>query len=129
MDVLVRWRDGTKNIVPSSELKITSRILKVGSKVKMLYKKKWYSGVVIDMEENVAAEWSSEDDVPLTNFSNVLKNSKTLQHNNIEHNETVSPSHSMDMSLSDPFSGYDSDADPPYRGTCEVYKCKRDVLV
>ncbi|KAG5898483.1 hypothetical protein JTB14_015487 [Gonioctena quinquepunctata] len=31
-----------------------------------------------------------------------------------------------DMSLSDPFSGYDSDADPPYRATCEVYKCKRD---
>ncbi|KAG5865689.1 hypothetical protein JTB14_032579 [Gonioctena quinquepunctata] len=156
MDVPVRWRDGTKNIVSSSELKITSRILKVGSKDKMLYKKKWYSGVVIDMEENVAAEWSSEDDVPLTNFSNVLKNSKTLQHNNIvgaetmmerepipeieitddfvveaidaQHNETVSPSHSIDMSLSDPFSGYDSDADPPYRATCEVYKCKREVF-
>ncbi|KAG5886847.1 hypothetical protein JTB14_035864 [Gonioctena quinquepunctata] len=89
MDVLVRWRDGTKNIVSSSELKITSRILKVGSKVKMLYKKKWYSGVVIDMEENVAAEWSPEDDVPLTNFSNVLKNSKTLQHNNIAGAETM----------------------------------------
>ncbi|KAG5895742.1 hypothetical protein JTB14_029512 [Gonioctena quinquepunctata] len=147
----------------------------------MLYEKKWYSGVVIDIEENVAAEWSSEDDVPLTNFSNVLKNSKTLQHNDIgfqkeisfddlknnknttnqisissagaetmmerepipeieitddfvgevidaEHNETVSPSHSIDMSLSDPFSGYDSDADPPYRATCEVYKCKREVF-
>ncbi|KAG5888131.1 hypothetical protein JTB14_020575 [Gonioctena quinquepunctata] len=131
----------------------------------MLYKKKWYCGVVINMEENVAADWSSEDDVPSTNFSNVLKNSKTLQHNNIgfrkeisfndlknnkdtanqigissagaetmmerkpipeieinddfvveaidvEHNETVSPSHSIDMSLSDPFSGYDSDANP-----------------
>ncbi|KAG5887536.1 hypothetical protein JTB14_013806 [Gonioctena quinquepunctata] len=90
MDVLVRWRDGTKNIVSSSELKITSRILKVGSKVKMLYKKKWYSGVVIDMEENVAAEWSSEDDVPLTNFSNVLKNSKTLQHNNIGFRKEIS---------------------------------------
>ncbi|KAG5875281.1 hypothetical protein JTB14_000751 [Gonioctena quinquepunctata] len=44
-----------------------------------------------------------------------------------EHNETVSPSHSIDTSLSDPFSGYDSDADPPYRATCEVYKCKREV--
>ncbi|KAG5876383.1 hypothetical protein JTB14_022653 [Gonioctena quinquepunctata] len=181
MDVLVRWRDGTKNIVSSSELEITSRILKVGSKVKMLYRKKWYSGVVIDMEDNVAAEWSSEDDVPLTNFSNVLINSKTLLHYNIgfrkeisfndlknnkdttnqigissagaetmmeskpipvieitddfvveaidaEHNETVSPSHSIDMSLSDPFSGYDSDADPPYRATCEVYECKREVF-
>ncbi|KAG5886831.1 hypothetical protein JTB14_005283 [Gonioctena quinquepunctata] len=130
----------------------------------MLYKKKWYSGVVIDMEENVAAEWSSEDDVPLTNFSNVLKNSKTLKHNSIghyriksaflqlvrnhdgkepipeikspmivvedhaEHNETVSPSHSIDMSLSDPFSGYDSDADPPYRATCGIYKCQREVF-
>ncbi|KAG5898989.1 hypothetical protein JTB14_004708 [Gonioctena quinquepunctata] len=45
-----------------------------------------------------------------------------------EHNETVSPSHSIDMSLSDPFSGYDSDAAPPYRATCEVYKCKREVF-
>ncbi|KAG5869052.1 hypothetical protein JTB14_001403 [Gonioctena quinquepunctata] len=46
----------------------------------------------------------------------------------VEHNETVSPSHSIDMYLSDPFSGYDSDADPPYRATCEVYKCKREVF-
>ncbi|KAG5864146.1 hypothetical protein JTB14_022010 [Gonioctena quinquepunctata] len=43
-----------------------------------------------------------------------------------EHNETVS--HSIDMSLSVPFSGYYSDADPPYRAICEVYKCKREVF-
>ncbi|KAG5883085.1 hypothetical protein JTB14_003196 [Gonioctena quinquepunctata] len=135
----------------------------------MFYKKKWYSGVVIDMEENVAAEWSSEDDVPLTNFSNLLKNSKTSQHNNIGFRKEISfndlknnkdttnqigissagaetmmerepileieitddfvvEAIDADMSLSDPFSGYDSDADPPYRATCEVYKCKREVF-
>ena len=52
MDVLVLWQDGTKNVVSSSELMFRSA-LKKGTKVKMFYEKKWYSGEVMLTESDI----------------------------------------------------------------------------
>lgn len=71
MDVLVLWKDGSKNIVNSKELKTVKRPNKinVGSEVKMFYVKKWYYGTVLDIENtlsnNIDSGSSDEDEVPL----------------------------------------------------------------
>lgn len=54
-DVLVQWKNGTKNVVSSRELKtVKSGVISIGSKVKMFYNKKWYYGKVIDLETLVS---------------------------------------------------------------------------
>jgi len=60
MDVLVQWKNGSKNVVCSSELKNikNNKKLEIGSEVKMLYKNKWYIGKVIDME------WKTQQKMP-----------------------------------------------------------------
>lgn len=79
MDVLVRWNDGTINVVSSNELK-TFGIIEKGSSVKMFYEKKWYSGIVIETEETAGgySTESSNDDVPLGNLVESWNETKTL---------------------------------------------------
>lgn len=70
MDVLVLWKDGSKNIVDIKELKNVKRNnkIKLGSKVKMFYVKKWFYGTVLDicdkLNKNIVSD-NSDDDVPL----------------------------------------------------------------
>lgn len=80
MDVLVQWKDGTKNIVRYNELKSASRNQKieVGSRVKMFYINKWYKGVVLDMEtEKILNSDDSEDNLPLAEVAKLLKKTCT----------------------------------------------------
>lgn len=78
MDVIVKWRDGSKNCVPIKDLKCLRKGEKVncvGTKVKMYYNKKWYHGVVIMTERDIQTESKnneyvecegSSDDEPLS---------------------------------------------------------------
>lgn len=63
------WKDGSKNIVNSKELKTVKRPnkIKVGSEVKMFYVKKWYYGTVLDIENTLSnnIDSDSSDEVPL----------------------------------------------------------------
>lgn len=67
MDVLVKWRDGTINCVCINELKAVEDNVgfKVGVRVKMLYKRKWYYGTIISTEDG---DDSSSDDEPLIKY-------------------------------------------------------------
>lgn len=70
MDVLVLWTDGTQNVVASTELIIGKRKrMTVGSKVKMYYEKKWYTGTILAVEAEDNSESESSDnseDIPLS---------------------------------------------------------------
>lgn len=71
MDVLVTWRDGTKNVVSTNEIQILKKGEKfqIGVKIKMLYKRKWYYGTISALED------SSSDDEPLYKYI-AFKNSE-----------------------------------------------------
>lgn len=73
MDVLVRWKNGTHNVVDSSELKtVNCKEIKLGCSVKMLYKRRWYYGTVLDVESKCEVTSSdSEDNTPLSKLKNV----------------------------------------------------------
>ncbi|CAG9768645.1 unnamed protein product [Ceutorhynchus assimilis] len=71
MDVLVLWEDGSRNVVSSNELKTDKyKRFKVGNKVHMKYNRKWYHGIILDVENLVGSD--SEDEIPL---SKLLKSS------------------------------------------------------
>lgn len=86
MDVLVLWKNGTKNIVDSRELKlIRCKYLSVGCDVKMLYDGIWYKGTVIAMEDDEShSEGFSTDseNVPLSKI-------KQEKANNGQNGDTV----------------------------------------
>lgn len=69
MDVLVIWKDGSKNVVYSDELQPVEKgkPISVGNKVKMCYKRKWYEGTVLDIEEQIVnnIESDNSDEIPL----------------------------------------------------------------
>lgn len=86
MDVLVKWSDGTENIVLSSQIQVVkkSEPLKKGAKIKMYWKSEemWYFGVMIATEndsfssndsksnfpsniQRKDSDYSSDDDIPL----------------------------------------------------------------
>ena len=62
MDVLVKWTDGTQNVVRSSELQAINKpkTLQTGSEVKMWYEGRMYFGTVLARDDD-----ESEDDLPL----------------------------------------------------------------
>lgn len=66
------WNDGSKNVVCINELKNVkdSEPIKLGSKVKMLFKKKWYEGKVMDTEW---AESDSSEEISLAEVSRSLR--------------------------------------------------------
>lgn len=73
MDVLVVWEDQTVNVVKSSDLRVAKRKpLAKGTKVKMWYEKKWYSGTILDVENNISDEFNSSDEEPLVLLKNKL---------------------------------------------------------
>ncbi|CAG4996526.1 unnamed protein product [Parnassius apollo] len=67
MDVLVTWKDGTQNVVHTRELFPIRKGQKItlGTKVKMLYERKWWYGTVTVVE---AKEYSSSEDEPLSTY-------------------------------------------------------------
>ena len=71
MDALIEWDDSSRNVVSTSELEcIKSRsAFKKGQRVKMLWKKEYYYGMIIDIEKDIskksAREVESDDDKPL----------------------------------------------------------------
>lgn len=103
MDVLVKWTDGTENIVLSSQIRVVdkSKPLKKGAEVKMYWKpeKKWYFGRVIAVENNCFSSsdsesnifvnmqsedsnsGSSDDDIPLQLIKQKLATTVTCQTN------------------------------------------------
>ena len=52
MDVLIRWEDGTENVVSSTDLKFKPTLSKK-QRVKMKWGKVWWKGSVVDFEESV----------------------------------------------------------------------------
>lgn len=80
MDVLVLWRNGSKNVVSSSELKSRepSKKIKIGSEVEMFYKNKWYKGKVIDVENQTESD--STDDISLAKLAKKLKKDDIASH-------------------------------------------------
>ena len=66
MNVLIKWDDGSENVVSSDDLVIVKgQSLKVGTRVKMLYGKKYYYGMVMMLEEEYCESSDSEEDLPL----------------------------------------------------------------
>ncbi|CAG9762540.1 unnamed protein product [Ceutorhynchus assimilis] len=69
MDAVVRWNDGTENIVLLSQIQCVneSEMMKIGSQIKMRWKpqKKWYYGTILEMENTVSSSNDSELDIPL----------------------------------------------------------------
>nr|CAH7736214.1 unnamed protein product [Callosobruchus chinensis]CAH7750557.1 unnamed protein product [Callosobruchus chinensis]CAH7753576.1 unnamed protein product [Callosobruchus chinensis]CAH7761328.1 unnamed protein product [Callosobruchus chinensis] len=72
MDALVKWVDGTQNVVNSKELVILGKynVLKTGARIKMWYMKRWYFGKVVAVEEKLDDD-DSEDDLPLSSLKNI----------------------------------------------------------
>nr|CAH7750076.1 unnamed protein product [Callosobruchus chinensis] len=85
-DVLVQWKDGTRNVVRSSELSGVklNTIYKEGARVKMLYKTKWYYGKVLAVEEpddNISSD-DDDDNIVLSELrSSILKNKMNTDSN------------------------------------------------
>lgn len=72
MDTLIKWKDGTQNVVSSKELIILgkSKMVKTNAKVKMWYSGRWYFGKIMAVEEKLEDD-DSEDDLPLSRFRNI----------------------------------------------------------
>nr|CAH7723282.1 unnamed protein product [Callosobruchus chinensis] len=145
MDLLVKWTDGSLNVVCSNDLKVQEPIC-IGSPVKMLYKGKWYSGTVMEMQDSSGIdsdysdniplseirkgeptkanekEYESEDNIPLSMVAEQLQISP-MKKNNKELHVDDSPI----RSLSPLSEYYDSDQDPPF-GICEARRCKAEVF-
>ncbi|VEN33846.1 unnamed protein product, partial [Callosobruchus maculatus] len=68
MDILVKWSDGTENIVSSSQIQCVNKFdsLKKGAHIKMYWKpeNKFYFGVVIAIEDDCFSS-DSESNIPL----------------------------------------------------------------
>lgn len=81
-DVLVQWKDGTRNVVRSSELSGVklNATFKEGLQVKMFYKTKWYYGKVLAVEEsddNISSD--SDDDMLLSDLrGSIIKNKMNI---------------------------------------------------
>lgn len=118
MDVLVKWDDGTENVVSRCDLVCINDddSFVVGCKVKMSWCGKWYKGVVLDTEEDGRSDFSSSDEVPLKKRFKTRTAEETNTERELEENT------SSDISIS-----CDSDVDPPYTNKCEVKKCHRDA--
>ncbi|CAB3248457.1 unnamed protein product [Arctia plantaginis] len=69
MDVIVKWRDGTENCVSVKDLKCLRKGDKftIGTAVKMLFKRRWYFGVIVMTEKDYSYAATSEN---LTNINN-----------------------------------------------------------
>lgn len=122
MDVLVQWRDNSKNVVAANELQtVNCKNLTVGCSVKMCYVKKWYYGKVLDIQtvSEDSHSFDSEDDVPLANLK------QTQNTINLKETERTNPIDSCDDISEFPI--YDSDDDPPF-GICEAHKCTGEVF-
>nr|CAH7720028.1 unnamed protein product [Callosobruchus chinensis] len=66
--ILVKWSDGTENIVSTSQIHFLKRFdsLKKGAQIKMYWKpeKEWYFGVVIAIEDGCSSS-DSKSNIPL----------------------------------------------------------------
>ena len=71
MDALIEWDDSSRNVVSTAELECieTRSAFKKGQRVKFLWKKEYYYGMVIDIETDIseksARKVESDDDKPL----------------------------------------------------------------
>lgn len=85
MDVLVLWEDGSKNVVSSNEVKTDKyKRFKVGNNVRMKYNRKWYHGIILDVEKIVDSD--SEDDIPLSKLlKSSSENKQATNRNGIVH--------------------------------------------
>nr|CAH7737341.1 unnamed protein product [Callosobruchus chinensis] len=67
MDILVKWSDGTENIISISQIQFVNKSdsLKKGAQIKMYWKpeKEWYFGVVIAIEDDCSSS-DSESNIP-----------------------------------------------------------------
>ena len=63
MDVLIRWDDGTKNVVLSDQLKFKPP-LKPGQLVQMKWGKSWWRGRVLAIEDT-QSKWNMHQGFPL----------------------------------------------------------------
>nr|CAH7765059.1 unnamed protein product [Callosobruchus chinensis] len=67
MDILVKWSDGTENIVSTSQIQFLKRSdsLKKGAQIKKYWKpeKEWHFGVVIAIEDGCSSS-DSKSNIP-----------------------------------------------------------------
>ncbi|XP_038063413.1 uncharacterized protein LOC119734128 [Patiria miniata] len=66
-DLLVEWKDGTQNVVKLKDVKLLSKKLRKGSRVKMQWGRQTWEGEVIDVEDcsDDLQDSDSDSDVPL----------------------------------------------------------------
>lgn len=141
MDVIVKWRDGSTNVVSSNEIEsIDCDTLKVGVEIKMYWlpEKKYYYGKVIQVDyskENSANEESESEsmDAPLSILKSHTQNNfeadveaktadSTITKEQCCHEENKR--RVLDLPISD----YDdSDCDPQYSEKCQFLKCKSEA--
>lgn len=80
-DVIVKWKDGSQNCVRIKELKTVTKgdkIDRVGTEVKMFYKRRWFFGTVLmtenDDSQNIMSQKSSDDDTDYSTDDEPLLN-------------------------------------------------------
>lgn len=120
------WTNGTKNVVSLSELTPVDKeqYLIKDTKVKMLYKKRWYYGTILMLDDSQCEDISSDDEqvladfLPLSRFNNYKDDSKKMKRNAFEIMKKCTPLDSTIESDVD-----DSDLDPDHKELCEIKKC------
>lgn len=143
MDVLVEWTNGTRNVVSKKELLVINdnEEIKEGTDVKMFYKKRWYSGTVIDYERSYSSDISviSDNDeldeiVPLAKMKRDFFQNKAsaIQKDLIidsckeeeEEEELVDDPDEHSLSLFSGIENYDSFVDPNFSVRCKSKNCR-----
>lgn len=130
MDVLVIWKDGTKNVVSTSELRlIRSSEFVVGASVKMKYDNIWYYGKII-ATENDNTVYSETSHV-----SNLSKNEHS--DNSTDEEEPLPVIKNKLGKIKRNYEEWDTSDEEPlvrlkennnYVQSCEVQSCKREVF-
>jgi hypothetical protein len=64
-DLLVEWKDGTKNVVKIQDIILVSRKLEKGCKISMKWGQQTWEGRVLDVEGNTDSDDDSDSDIPL----------------------------------------------------------------
>lgn len=140
MDVLVKWEDGSENVVSTKDLKIVdgSKVFKRKKKVKMLYNGKTYFGTILATDasgdegssidspptpnSDVDLRSNSSDDIPLGKMKEKL-HLEPLKSPTIYSTKQKFIDSGSEESL---FSGDDTDKDPDFVvDECSAKKCQK----
>lgn len=148
MDVLVKWKDNTTNVVASTDLETldNNNLLRSGVMVKMYWPptKRYYFGVVLKTENeefedpnNVPCtsfttqieDDDSDDNIPLAIIKDTLKSAAMSQTLPMPKCQEEHCDENLDGDNPDPFECSDeSDNDPTYKQKCQFRNCKVEIF-